>query len=136
MASDRTVAEFWPDFAQLAKRRSGKHNLLSHQAGLCALDAQLMCSTTVLLFEQSKRRAIVAGPDCPWLSRATLDSYSMTRASNRWEGTLSQYWREVFAQPLSLDFWIGLPARKIHVWPAFMPQKSGRPAEPSKFTAT
>src|SRR5207247_5785365 len=47
--------------------------------------------------------------------------------------TLSQYWRDVFAQPLKVDLGIGLPeeenARVATVYAA----KSGKPLEPKKF---
>ena len=35
---DRCVAEFWPEFAQAGKDKITLAQLLSHQAGLCALD--------------------------------------------------------------------------------------------------
>ncbi|HXQ02741.1 MAG TPA: serine hydrolase domain-containing protein, partial [Candidatus Udaeobacter sp.] len=37
---DRCVAEFWPEFAQAGKEKITLSQLLSHQAGLCALDAR------------------------------------------------------------------------------------------------
>ena len=38
---DRIVAEFWPEFAQAGKEKITLAQLLSHQAGLCALDARV-----------------------------------------------------------------------------------------------
>src|SRR5882762_5381795 len=38
---DRTVAEFWPEFAQAGKEKITLSQLLSHQAGLCAVDARV-----------------------------------------------------------------------------------------------
>src|SRR5213080_1311062 len=38
---DRCVAEFWPEFAQAGKEKITLSQLLSHQAGLCALDARV-----------------------------------------------------------------------------------------------
>src|SRR6266513_5123600 len=38
---DRTVAEFWPEFAQADKEKITLSQLLSHQAGLSALDARV-----------------------------------------------------------------------------------------------
>jgi CubicO group peptidase (beta-lactamase class C family) len=47
--------------------------------------------------------------------------------------TLSQYWREAFAQPLNLDLWIGLPERENSRVATVYAVKSGRPPEPKKF---
>src|SRR4029077_16145459 len=44
--------------------------------------------------------------------------------------TLSQYWREAFAQPLNLDLWIGLPERENSRVATIYAAKSGRPPEP------
>ncbi|PYI42933.1 MAG: hypothetical protein DMF12_05200 [Verrucomicrobia bacterium] len=38
---DRPVAEFWPEFAQAGKEKITIAQLLSHQAGLCALDRRV-----------------------------------------------------------------------------------------------
>src|SRR5213080_2359743 len=38
---DRTVAEFWPEFAQAGKEKITLSQMVSHQAGLCALDARV-----------------------------------------------------------------------------------------------
>src|SRR5437867_3349971 len=38
---DRRVAEFWPEFAQAGKEKITLAQLLSHQAGLCALDRRV-----------------------------------------------------------------------------------------------
>src|SRR6201997_4609681 len=38
---DRCVAEFWPEFAQAGKEKITLSQLLSHQAGLCALDVRV-----------------------------------------------------------------------------------------------
>jgi hypothetical protein len=38
---DRAVAEFWREFAQAGKERITLAQLLSHQAGLCALDERV-----------------------------------------------------------------------------------------------
>jgi CubicO group peptidase (beta-lactamase class C family) len=43
---------------------------------------------------------------------------------------LSQYWREVFAQPLGLDLWIGLPAEENSRVASIYAAKSLRPPEP------
>jgi CubicO group peptidase (beta-lactamase class C family) len=131
---DRRVAEFWPEFAQAGKEKITLAQLLSHQAGLCALDARV----DILDYSAVIRALDVQKPLWP---RGTAHGYHartfgflLDELVRRIAGkTLSQYWREVFAQPLNLDLWIGLPeeenARVATVYAA----KSGRPPEPKKF---
>jgi len=38
---EQRIAEFWPEFAQAGKEKITLAQLLSHQAGLCALDRQV-----------------------------------------------------------------------------------------------
>src|SRR5262249_8231214 len=47
--------------------------------------------------------------------------------------TLSQYWREVFAQPLKLDLWIGLPEQENPRVATIYAAKSDKPPEPRQF---
>jgi CubicO group peptidase (beta-lactamase class C family) len=47
--------------------------------------------------------------------------------------TLSKYWQENFAQPLELDFWIGLPEKENSRAATIYAAKSGKPPEPAQF---
>jgi CubicO group peptidase (beta-lactamase class C family) len=47
--------------------------------------------------------------------------------------TLSEYWRETFARPLELDFWVGLPEKLNSRVATIYAAKSGKPPEPAKF---
>ena len=42
---DEPVATYWPEFAANGKRHVTVRTLLSHQAGLCAIDAQMTAAT-------------------------------------------------------------------------------------------
>jgi CubicO group peptidase (beta-lactamase class C family) len=44
--------------------------------------------------------------------------------------TLSDYWRETFARPLDLDFWIGLPEKENSRVATMYAARSGKPPEP------
>jgi CubicO group peptidase (beta-lactamase class C family) len=110
---DRRVAEFWPEFAQAGKEKITLAQLLSHQAGLCALDARV----DILDYGAVIRALEVQKP--LWLPgtahgyHARTFGFLLDELVRRIAGkTLSQYWREVFAEPLSLDLWIGLPERE------------------------
>src|SRR5215475_4436888 len=131
---NRPVAEFWPEFAQSNKDKITLGQLLSHQAGLCALDQRV----DVLDYD-GVIHALEA--QAPLWSQGTAHGYHartfgflldelMRRITGK---ALSDYWRENFAGPLALDFWIGLPesenARVATVYAA----KSGKPPEPKQF---
>jgi len=47
--------------------------------------------------------------------------------------TLSDYWQEIFAQPLNLDLWIGLPEKENPRVATIYAAKSGKPPEPKQF---
>jgi CubicO group peptidase (beta-lactamase class C family) len=131
---DRRVAEFWPEFAQADKKEITLAQLLSHQAGLCALDARV----DILDYDAVIRALEIQKPLWPPGSahgyHARTFGFLLDELVRRIAGkTLSQYWREAFGKPLNLDFWIGLPeeenARVATVYAA----KSGNPPKPKKF---
>jgi CubicO group peptidase (beta-lactamase class C family) len=128
---DRCVAEFWPEFAQAGKEKITLSQLLSHQAGLCALDRRV----DILDYGAVIRALEVQKP--LWLPgtahgyHARTFGFLLGELVRRIAGkTLSQYWREVFAQPLNLDLWIGLPERENPRVATIYAAKSGRPPEP------
>jgi CubicO group peptidase (beta-lactamase class C family) len=47
--------------------------------------------------------------------------------------SLSEYWRAVFAEPLGLDFWIGLPKKENSRVATIYAAKAGKPPEPKQF---
>src|SRR5438874_8347568 len=134
IGSDRTVAEFWPEFAQAGKERITLSQLLSHQAGLCALDARgdiLDYNAVIRALELQKPLWL---PGTAHGYHARTFGFLLDELVRRIAGkTLSQYWREVFAQPLSLDLWIGLPEEENPRVATVYAAKSGRPPEPKKF---
>ena len=131
---DRIVAEFWPEFAQAGKEKITLAQLLSHQAGLCALDARVDVLDYSAVIRAIESQKPLWPPGTAHGYHARTFGFLLDELVRRIDGrTLSQYWREIFAQPLSLDFWIGLPeeenARVATVYAA----KSGKPPEPKKF---
>jgi CubicO group peptidase (beta-lactamase class C family) len=110
---DRRVAEVWPDFAQAGKEEITLAQLLSHRAGLCALDERV----DILDYGAVIRALEIQKPLWPLGSahgyHARTFGFLLDELVRRIAGkTLSQYWREAFAQPLNLDLWIGLPEEK------------------------
>ena len=130
----RRVAEFWPEFAQAGKEKITLAQLLSHQAGLCALDARVDILDYSAVIRALEVQTPLWPPGTAHGYHARTFGFLLDELVRRIAGkTLSQYWREVFAHPLNLDLWIGLPeeenARVATVYAA----KSGRPPEPKKF---
>ena len=130
----KPVAEFWPEFAQAGKEKITFSQLLSHQAGLCALDARVDVLDYGAVIKALEVQTPLWPPGTGHGYHARTFGFLLDELVRRIAGkTLSQYWREVFAQPLNLDLWIGLPeeenARVATVYAA----KSGRPPEPKKF---
>jgi CubicO group peptidase (beta-lactamase class C family) len=131
---DRTVAEFWPEFAQAGKEKITVAQLLSHQAGLCALDGRVDVLDYGAVIRAIEAQKPLWPPGTAHGYHARTFGFLLDELVRRIAGrTLSQYWREAFAQPLSLDFWIGLPeeenARVATVYAA----KNGKPPEPKEF---
>jgi CubicO group peptidase (beta-lactamase class C family) len=130
----RRVAEFWPEFAQAGKEKITLAQLLSHQAGLCALDARVDVLDYGAVIKALEVQTPLWPPGTAHGYHARTFGFLLDELVRHIaRKTLSQYWREVFAQPLNLDLWIGLPeeenARVATVYAA----KSGRPPEPKKF---
>jgi CubicO group peptidase (beta-lactamase class C family) len=46
---------------------------------------------------------------------------------------LTEYWREVFGEPLKLDLWIGLPEKENSRVATMYAAKAGKPPEPKQF---
>ncbi|GLW59246.1 esterase [Kitasatospora phosalacinea] len=111
---DAPVASYWPEFAQAGKGRVPVRWLLSHQAGLPALDVPLRIED-VLAWEPAA--AAVAAQAPAWepgtahgyhpLTFGWLVGEVVRRAGGR---SVGRYFAEEIAAPLGLDLWIGLPA--------------------------
>ena len=131
---NRTVAEFWPEFGQAGKDKLTVAQLLSHQAGLCALDQRVdvLDYGGVIRALEAQAPLWPAGTGHGYHARTfgfLLDEL-MRRIAGK---TLSDYWQENFASPLELDFWIGLPEEQNSRVATIYAAKSGKPPEPAKF---
>jgi CubicO group peptidase (beta-lactamase class C family) len=131
---DRTVAEFWPEFAQAGKERITLAQLLSHQAGLCALDQRVDVLDYGAVIRALEVQKPLWPPGTAHGYHARTFGFLLDELVRRIAGTtLSQYWREAFAQPLDLDLWIGLPEEENPRVATVYAAKSGRPPEPKQF---
>ena len=130
---DRRVAEFWPEFAQAGKERITLAQLLSHQAGLVALDRPVDVQDYEAVINALEEQTPLWPPGTAHGYHARTFGFLLDEFVRRIvKKTLSEYWREIFAEPLQLDIWIGLPESDNHRVATMYAAKAGKPAEPTK----
>jgi CubicO group peptidase (beta-lactamase class C family) len=112
---ERTVAHYWPEFAQNGKGAITVRQLLAHQAGLFALDVPI---TRELVTDLDRLAGVLARQTPAWPAGErqayhgiTLGLYQgelMRRIDPR-HRTLGQFFHDHVATPLGLDTYIRLP---------------------------
>jgi CubicO group peptidase (beta-lactamase class C family) len=112
-ALDDRIADHWPAFAQHGKGEVTVQQLLSHQAGLATLDGRLspeQIADTEFLSD------LLAAKELDWEPGArqgyhafTLGWYASELLRHTDGRTLGQFFAEEVAEPLGLEFYIGLP---------------------------
>src|SRR5438034_8575781 len=128
------VAEFWPEFAQAGKEKITLAQLLSHQAGLCALDRRVDVLDYEAVIRALEAQKPLWPPGTAHGYHARTFGFLLEELVRRIAGkTLSDYWQENFARPLALDFWIGLPEEENSRVATIYAAKSGKPLEPAQF---
>ena len=131
---NRRVAEFWPEFGQADKDKITLGELLSHQAGLCALDQRVGVLDYDGVIRALEAQTPLWAPGTAHGYHARTFGFLLDELMRRITGkTLSEYWKENFAEPLELDFWIGLPENENSRVATIYAAKSGRPPQPAKF---
>src|SRR5213593_1910166 len=110
---NRRVGEFWPEFGQADKDKITLGQLLSHQAGLCALDQRVDVVDYDGVIRALEAQTPLWPPGTGHGYHARTFGFLLDELMRRITGkTLSDYWQENFARPLELDFWIGLPEKE------------------------
>jgi CubicO group peptidase (beta-lactamase class C family) len=133
---DERVAEFWPEFTQAGKQEITLAQLLSHQAGLCALDRRVDVLDYDAVIRALEAQEPLWPPGTAHGYHARTFGFLLDELVRRIAGkTLSDYWQENFARPLKLDFWIGLPNKENSRVATMYAPKSGKPPEPKQFCA-
>lgn len=105
------VASFWPEFAANGKERITVGQVLSHSAGLSALDGRGLS-----MLDHEAVAAALAGQAPRW-APGSIHAYGprtfgflLDEMVRRLCGmTLSEYWDTQIRAPLGLELWIGLP---------------------------
>jgi len=130
------VAEFWPEFVQAGKEKVTLAQLLSHQAGLCALDRRVDVLDYDAVIRALEAQEPLWPPGTAHGYHARTFGFLLDELVRRIAGkTLSEYWQENFARPLNLDFWIGLPKKENSRVATMYAAKSGKPTDPKQFYA-
>jgi CubicO group peptidase (beta-lactamase class C family) len=107
---EQRVGEFWPEFAQSGKEKITLAQLLSHQAGLAALDQKVDVLDYAAVIDALEKQKPNWPPGTGHGYHARTFGFLLDELVRRISGTrLGEYWRETFAGPLGLDLWIGLP---------------------------
>ena len=133
---DRRVAQFWPEFSQGSKERITLAQLLSHQAGLCALDRRVDVLDYDAVIRALEEQRPLWLPGTAHGYHARTFGFLLDELVRRIAGKpLSEYWQENFARPLNLDFWIGLPKKQNSRMATMYAARSGKPPEPKQFYA-
>src|SRR5690606_28900555 len=111
---DAPVARYWPEFAQSGKDAITVRQLLGHEAGLVLLDEKLPVET---LFELDQVARVLARQTPAWPPGTRHGYHTMTlgfymqeliRRVDPAHRTLGRFFHEEIAEPLGLEFWIGL----------------------------
>jgi CubicO group peptidase (beta-lactamase class C family) len=115
---DAPVVEYWPEFGRAGKEHIPVHHLLSHRAGLPWVDQPLSLEEALAwdpLISALEDQEPVWEPGTKHgyhaVTYGNLVGEVVRRITDRSIGT---YFREEVAEPLGLDFWIGLPEEHEH----------------------
>ena len=135
---DAPVSSYWPEFAQAGKEKVPVTFLLNHKAGLPAIKAKIPGE----MFYNWDAMTSALAAHTPWWEPGTRHGYHaftygfligevLRRITGRSIGT---YFREEFAQPLDIDFHIGLAAEHDARVAQMIGADPPPPGEPNLFT--
>jgi len=127
LSPDTTVSEVWPEFGGGGKAGITIGQVLSHSAGLGALDRTDLSvldhgDVVRAIEEQEPFRDAVGGPGYGPRTFGFLADEIVRRLNGGIP--LGSYWRAQFAEPLGLDLWIGLPENLHHRAASMLPAKT------------
>ena len=113
---DAPVCEVWPRFACGGKERVTFAHVLSHTAGLSALDEVVPILDYAAVIRALEDQAPVFPPGSKQAYQARTFGFLMDEIVQRITGaaSLGEYFRERIGGPMDLNFWIGLPQNE---WP-------------------
>ena len=112
----RTVAPYWPEFAAAGKDAITVRQVLSHQAGLPLVEGDFTLDEALswdpIVEALAAPGAAVGARDAARLPHAHLRLARRRAAPPDHGRTPGPFLRDEVAEPLGLDFWIGLPEER------------------------
>ncbi len=129
------IADFWPGFAKNGKSKIVVADVLSHRAGLAAIEKQALSmfdheAVVQALENQAPLWPPKSGHGYSPRTFGFLADEIVRRVSGL---TLGEYWRRYFGDPMGLDFWIGLPEELNSRVAQIIPPKVDRGKEDDLF---
>ncbi|MER6420123.1 serine hydrolase domain-containing protein [Streptomyces sp. NPDC001137] len=125
---DRTVASYWPEFAEAGKGEITLRQLLAHQAGVVGVDDVFTIeelADDTLMAQRLAAQAPYWKPGTAFgyhgLVMAALTGEVVRRATGR---TLQDWWEHRVRRPHAVDFYLGLPEE---LEPRYVPVDPGIP---------
>lgn len=129
---DTPIANYWPEFAQNSKGSITVRQLLSHQAGLCAIDTPINAEIIAdldqladILARQTPEWAPGKKQGYHYLSLGFYENELIRRTDPKGR-SLGVFLQDEICKPLGIEFYIGLPADfpEERIAPIFGFQKS------------
>ena len=116
LALESPVVEVWPEFFLGGKDQLTFAHVLSHRAGLCALNDRVPIFDYMAVIKALEQQVPLWPGGTTQAYHARTFGFIIDEIVRRVTGadTLGHYFDEVFGRPLDLDFWIGLPEAEHH----------------------
>ncbi len=129
IALEAPVASVWPRFGLAGKAGITFADVLSHRAGLAALDKPPGVFDYPGVIRALEEQAPLWPPGEGHGYHPRTSGYLWDEIVRRVAGqSLGRYWRQYFGLPLGVDFWIGLPPERLRDVAPLVPARSA-PAE-------
>ncbi|HEV2806250.1 MAG TPA: serine hydrolase domain-containing protein [Chthoniobacterales bacterium] len=128
------VADFWPEFGQAGKAEITLGQLLSHQAGLSAIEEPVDVLDYAAVIGALEKQKPLWPPGTAHGYHARTFGFLVDECTRRITGKrIAEYWREQFAEPLDLKIWIGLPPNQQEQAATIYAAKAGGEQTPAEF---
>ena len=126
---EKPVCEYWPEFSVNGKENIPVKYLFCHKAGLCGvrepLESGAFSNWNLITSELAKQEPLWE-PGTAHGYHAITYGHLVGELLRRIDGrTIGQYFKEEIAEPLNLDFWIGLPDSEFDRVSDIYPSKPG-----------
>ena len=113
---DERVSTYWPEFAQAGKTTITVRQLLSHQAGVCAIDEPLdlkkLADPDLVAAAMARQKPVWEPGARHGYHGISLGWYEseLVRRTDPQHRTIGRFFQDEVARPLNVEFYIGLPA--------------------------